>query len=114
MPITETAYEKYINCKIHEYQLRSKDILEYKNNAEISCLFCCIIISKAHRDGNGIIALMEEYKKLLANLKSKNIKVKRIVADCVNKDGERFAIREGFKQINKYKDGKIFEIKAYD
>lgn len=109
LPLVESVYQKYRDGKIHEYELRSKDILKYENGKSYNGLFCCIIIDEQHRDKTAIFELVEGFNKLIKSLNRRNIKIEKMVADCITKDGIKFVEREGYSYIKSYKGGKIYE-----
>ncbi len=111
LPLTERAYAKILSGEMNECDLRAADILPYTKNSEISCLFCDIVIQKEFRDAEAIIHLTNQYEKLKNSLAKRNIKIKRIVALCVSKDGIKLANRFGLKFIKKNKTDSIYEIK---
>ena len=109
LPLKESVYQDYLDGKIHEYALRSKDILRYENGKTYSCLYCCIIIDKDHHNKLATSTLVQGYKDLMQSLKDRNITISRIVADCVTDKGVQFALREGLRPIKSYDGGQIFE-----
>lgn len=111
IPVTEKFYTSFLNAEVNECQLSSRQVLLYLPNSELSCLFCDIVVDKNFRDGEVIILLMSAFDNLIKKLNRQNIKVKRIVADCVSLDGLKLAKRMGFKPIKKHADGQIVELK---
>ena len=108
LPLTPAAFKKYFNGEIHEYALRSKDILKYTLGLECDCLFCCIIIDKKFRDGEAIKHLVKGYENLLLSLEKRKIKIKNIIADCITNDGEKFVQRMGFTESKRTSEGALY------
>lgn len=109
LPLAEKIYKKYLSGEIHEYQLRSKDIMKYDKGKSYDCLFCSIIIDEKHRDGTAIKVMMNGYNDLMKSLQKRGICIKKIVADCITDDGIKFIRRENYNFVKAYDGGKIFE-----
>lgn len=111
LPLTEKAYQKILSGEINECDLRAADILPYIKNGELSCLFCDIVVEPEFRHTSAMLVLLNAYSKLLKNLAKRGIKIKRIIALCVTKEGVALAERFDFKLIKKNKTDCIYELK---
>ena len=110
MPLKKSTYEKYRKGLLHDNKLSGDDIDIYKPNRKYRCLFCSIVIKKEYQNGNTIKVLLKALKQKLLELKSRNIEIERVLADCVTPDGMKLASKLGFKFICKHDGGSIYEL----
>ena len=109
MPLKKSTYEKYRKGLLLDSQLSANDIVAYKPKNKYKCLFCSIVIKKEYQNGKTIKLLLSALKQRLLELKSRNIVIEKILADCVTKDGIKLFSRLGFKFIGKHDGKSLYE-----
>lgn len=107
MPITEEAYQKVLQGKLKDYQISKNDIIQFKSKKPLKCFLIGIVIRTEYQDSDAIIELWNGF---LNKLKSMNLTISSVVADCVSEQGENFVKqRLNAKFITNSKGGKIYE-----
>ena len=98
---------------MHETQLTGDDILPYETGHKYNCLFCSIAIKQDYRNCHVLTLLLEAMNQKLVSLKSRNIEISKILADCVTDKGiklvSKLFSRLGFKHICTHEGGEIYE-----
>lgn len=112
MPLKKSTYEKYRKGLLHDSQISGDDIVPYKSQHKYNCLFCSIVIKKDYQNGIAIIMLLDALKQKILDLKSRNIDIERVLADCVTEDGIKLFSRLGFNYICSHEGGKIYELNS--
>lgn len=107
MPITPEAYRKIYNGQLKDYDLQTKHVLKFSSKEPLNCLFTSIVIKPEYQDTNAVIELWNGF---LENIKQKQLKIGKVVVDCVSQDGEKF-VKRNFKAeyITNSVDGRIYE-----
>lgn len=111
MPLTNKSYNLYRTGKLNDYEITDKDIEVYTPAKTYNCLLCSIVINSNYRDSKVILFLLNSFRRKLKKLEKQGIKFNNVLADCVSKDGEKFAIRAGFHYLADKPDSKLYERK---
>jgi len=107
MPITENAHQMVLQGKLKDYQLASEHIVQFQSNKPLKCYLTAIAIREEYQDTEAIIEL---WNGLLNKLKSFNLTISSVVADCVSSHGEKLVKqRLNAKFITNSNGGKIYE-----
>lgn len=109
MPITKECYEKHLKGEIIDSQIRGKDVLPFVEGVEHYCLLVSLVVREEYRNGDVLVSLLNTFYKRLKNYDKSGVKIKTIIADCVNPRVEEFAKNSGFKQIIKNEHCNIYE-----
>lgn len=107
MPITDNAYTQIKLGKLKDYDLKSNQVVKFKRNQSLKCLFTSIVIHPKYQTG---LALARLWNGFIDKIKSLNITISGIIMDCVSDIGEKCAIKYlNAKFITNSKNGKIYE-----
>lgn len=107
MPITDKAYHAIKQGKLNDWQLESKHIVQFKSNKPLKCLLTSIVIREDFQNTDAIIEL---WNGLLNKLKSANLNISCVIADCISEHGEKLVKQNlNAKYITNSKGGKIYE-----
>ena len=110
MAISESCYKRYISGKMRDNTIGEKDVITLKKNRSYRFLFCSLVVDEKYRDGEALTYLLTSFYRNTKRLfKDKNITVKSVIADCVNKDIEEFLKNSDFKLVHKSTDSAIYE-----
>lgn len=100
VPLTPDSYELFRKGKIYDMELTQNNILPYSSNSKVSCLLMSIVIQTEYRDTEVVKILTKALYEKLDNIsKEKNVKIERILADCVSADGVKYVSYQGFQKI---------------
>ena len=86
MPITESAHQMVLQGKLKDYQLTSEHIVKFQSDKPLKCYLTAIAIREEYQDTEAIIKL---WNGLLNKLKTLNLTISSVVADCVSNHGEK-------------------------
>lgn len=107
MPITDKAYTQIKLGKLKDCDLKSNQVVKFKRNQPLKCLFTSIVIHPKYQTG---LALTRLWKGFIDKVKSLNMAISSIIMDCVSDMGEKCAIKYlNAKFITNSKNGKIYE-----
>lgn len=107
MPITENAHQMVLQGKLKDYQLTSEHIVKFQSDKPLKCYLTAIAIREEYQDTEAIIKL---WNGLLNKLKTLNLTISSVVADCVSNHGEKLVKqRLNAKFITNSNGGKIYE-----
>jgi hypothetical protein len=109
LPLKKSCYMLYKSGKIHDWQIKPKDIDNYIPNNAYNCLLTSIVLKEEYRDGQTVKLLWNGFLEKLQNFKKQNINIDYVLADCVSDDGEKFVKKLGFYFVCEHEGGKIFE-----
>lgn len=109
MPITRECYEKHLKGQIKDYQITGRDVLPFTEGQEHYCLLVSLVVDEEYRDGNALVSLLHSFYRRLKDYEKRNIKIKTIIADCVNPRAEEFCQKNGFRQVIKNDHCNIYE-----
>ncbi len=109
MPITKECYLRHINGEMKDCEIRGKDVLPFVKGAEHYCLIVSLVVAKEYRDGDLLVSLLNSFYKRVKDYERNGVKIKTVIADCVNPRVEEFAKNSGFKCVIKNKHCKIYE-----
>jgi hypothetical protein len=110
MPITDECYEKFKSGKMPEQGITPSDMEVMEPNKSYYCLFSSVVIDKKYQNTPAFTFLISSfYRNMKKYLNDNNIKIKSIIADCVNKKMAEFVVNSGFKQIYKDNNYNIYE-----
>ena len=93
MPVTDDCYNKFKQGIIKDYEISSKDIVDFSKTNPNKCIFISIVIHPNHQKGLEIRKLLKAFLNKLNILKESNIKISHIVAECVSSIGEKAAVK---------------------
>lgn len=112
MPITKDCYDNFAKGAKKDYQIKCDEILPFSKIGVNNCLLASIVIHKDFQNGVAIKYLFNGFKEKLLNFAKDNIKISKIIFDCVSVDGEKF-VKKYFdaKLIRVASTGKIYERK---
>lgn len=106
-PISKAAYSKFKNGQLRDYQLTVDDILPFSEEKELDCIFSSIVIDKKLHKSKAIACLLRGF---LNHIQGLNVKINRIIFDCVSDEGEKLALIFGSTPIPNKSNRKIFEL----
>lgn len=109
MPITKECYDRHIKGEIKDSEIRGKDVLPFEVGKEHYCLIVSLVVDEKYRDGDLLVYLLNSFYKKVKKFERDGIKIKTIIADCVNERVEEFALNSGFKCVVKNNYCKIYE-----
>lgn len=99
-PITIEMYEKIKTGTFIDTIIEKEDILTYEDNKEYINYFSSVVVDTEYQ-GYGIgNMLIESVKKFVLNIeKERGIKINKIIADVISKDGMTLVSKLGLKVI---------------
>ncbi len=109
MPITKECYERHIKGEIKDYQITGADVLPFVEGQEHYCLLVSLVVDEEYRDGDVLVCMLNSFYRRIKDYERRSIKIKTIIADCVNPRVEEFAKNSGFKQVIKNSNCNIYE-----
>jgi hypothetical protein len=109
MPLRQDFYESYKHGEVSDVDISEKNICKYEAKKEYNCLLTSIVIDSDYRGGEVVKILWQVFLSKLKKMEEKQIKIKKVLADCVSQDGEKFVKRLGLEFIVEGKNGKIYE-----
>lgn len=109
MPITRECYARHIRGEIKDSQITSEDVLPFAEGREHYCLLASLVVDEKYRGGDVLFSLLDAFCKRLNDYDNQGIKIKTIIADCVNPRVEKFVRKSGFKQVIKNEHCNIYE-----
>ena len=81
--------------------------MDFESNEHLKCLLVGIVIRAEYQDTEAIIEL---WNGLLNKLKSMNLTISSVIADCVSEDGENFVKKQlNAEFITNSNGGKIYQ-----
>jgi hypothetical protein len=99
LPVKPEVYEKMKAGKMTDKKLSANDIEKFEPNKNHCCLFMSVVLDENYRLSKALLVLMEGFYKKMKTFKQQNIQIKSVLADCVSKQGELYAIRQGFSYV---------------
>lgn len=110
-PITNSAYEKIRSGIANDTFLTANDILNYESGKDLSVYFSSIVVEKNYRKMGLSKILINRIIEKLSNLILTNVKIKRIIADAISRQGEYLCKKMGMKKLTKTQhDSVIYEL----
>jgi hypothetical protein len=113
--LKKEVFEKLTRGEITEKDLNEESFMSFKEGKKIYCYLSSFVV----KDNNSSIAVQLLCKSLsyFRFLKKKNVKVEKMCAMAVTKQGEKLCEKLGFKierKLEKQSDGVIPKIYVYD
>lgn len=87
-PLKDEIYLKFRNGKLKDFELSCNDILNFNDLQSLNCLFSSIVIDKQFQKTNALKYLLSGFKR---KIDSMNVKINKVLFDCVSVDGENLA-----------------------
>lgn len=108
LPVTKKFYESFRRGELGDFDLEERDVLPFKKGVNY-CIFVSIVIAEEFRNTKAIHLLMMAWRNRILCLQEKGARVKKILADCVSKEGAKLAKSFNGKLVKETQERKIFE-----